>query len=91
MKTQINGFVLYQKDSWDGKDKFAFFPFEMKESGYVTVMPYSAEVDIPDDFDPRQQQVEILQAKKQKAMADFQAMVTSIDREISKLLCLEAV
>ena len=90
MKTTINGYVLYQKDSWDDKDKFSFFPFEMKESGYVTVMPYSAEVDIPDDFDPRQQQVEMLQAKKQKAMADFQAMVTSIDREISKLLCLEA-
>lgn len=90
MKAQIKGFITYQKSDWDGEERFSFFPFEMKESNHITVMPHSFEVDIPEDFDPREKQVELLKAKKQKAMADFQAMVTEIDREISKLLCLEA-
>jgi hypothetical protein len=90
MKTQIKVFINYRKNDYDGEESFTFFPFEMKDAGYITVMPYSFEVDIPEDFDPREKQVEFLKAKKQKAMADFQALVTQIDREISKLLCLEA-
>lgn len=90
MKTQLKGFICYEKSTYDGTEKYAFFPFEMENAGYVTVMPYSVDVDIPDDFDPRGAQVELLKAKKQKAMADFQTMVTAIDSEISKLLCLEA-
>lgn len=91
MKTTIKGFVCYEKSAWDGTDKFSFFPFEMTNTGYITVMPYSVEVDIPDDFDPRGKQVEMLKAEKQKAMADFQELVTSIDRKISELTALEFV
>lgn len=89
MKKQITGFISYQKD-WRGNDTYHFHGMEMTEYGYITVMPHSFEVDIPDDFDPRAGQVEQLQAEKQKAMADFQALVTSIDRRISELTCLEA-
>lgn len=91
MKTvTINGFITYEKD-FNDKDRFSFFPFTMEQSGYITVMPHSFEVDIPDDFDPRGKQVEQLQAEKQKAMADFQALVVSIDRKISELTALEFV
>ena len=89
MKTQIKGFILWKKECGN-KDGFLFTGVEMKEYGYITVMPHSFEVDIPDDFDPRGKQVEQLQAEKKKAMADFQALVTSIDRKISELTCLEA-
>ena len=91
MKTQLKGFICYEKSTYDDTEKYAFFPFEMTQHGYVTVMPHSIEVDIPDDFDPRAQQVELLKAEKQKAMADFQALVTSIDRKISELTALEYV
>lgn len=89
MKTQINGFILLCPDASE-KTKFTWVRCEMAGYGYVTVMPHSIEVDIPDDFDPRNAQVEMLKAEKQKAMADFQALVTSIDRKISELTCLEA-
>jgi len=91
MKTQIKGFILYRDDEFSDDEKFSFFPFEMKESGHITVMPYAIDVDIPDDFDPRGKQIEQLKAEKQKAMADFQALVTSIDRKISELTALEFV
>ena len=89
MKKQIEGFILYKKD-YGSKDGFLFSTCEMEEYDYITVMPYTFEVDIPDDFDPRGKQVEMLKAEKQKAMADFQALVTSIDRKISELTALEA-
>jgi hypothetical protein len=89
MKKQIEGFILYKKD-YSHKTGFLFSGYEMKEYGYITVMPYTLDVDIPDDFDPRGKQVEMLKAEKQKAMADFQNRVTEIERKISELTCLEA-
>ena len=90
MKKQINGFILLRPDASE-ETKFTWGCCEMAGYGYVTVMPHSIEVDIPDDFDPRNAQVEMLKAEKQKAMADFQALVTSIDRKISELTALEYV
>ena len=90
MKTQIKGFILWKKECGN-KDGFLFAGAEMTGYGYITVMPHTFEVDIPDDFDPRGKQVEMLKAEKQKAMADFQALVTSIDRKISELTALEFV
>ena len=88
MKKQITGFISYKKD-WRGNYAYHFHGVEMTEYGYITVMPHSFEVDIPDDFDPRGKQVEQLQAEKKKAMADFQNRVTEIERKISELTCLE--
>ena len=91
MKKQIKGFILLRGTAWDEESKYTWAGCEMPQNGYVTVMPHSIEVDIPDDFDPRNAQVEMLKAEKQKAMADFQALVTSIDRKISELTALEYV
>jgi hypothetical protein len=88
MKKQIEGFILYKKD-YSHKTGFLFAGCEMNEYGYITVMPHAFEIDIPDDFDPRGKQVEMLKAEKQKAMADFQNRVTEIERKISELQCLE--
>lgn len=89
MKTQINGFINYEKDLC-GNDCYYFHGFEMTDYGYTTVMPFSIEVDIPDDFDPIAAQVAALKAEKIKLMADFQNRVTEIERKISELTCLEA-
>ena len=90
MKVQIKGFINYRKNEFSGEDQFAFHGCEMNEYGYVTVMPFALEVDIPDSFDPRAAQVEMLNKEKIKLMADFQNRVTEIERKISELLCLEA-
>lgn len=87
MKTTITGFISY-RENVGGGDEYKFFPFEMGTAGYVTVMPLSIEVDIPDSFDPRAEKVKALQAEKIKLMADFQARCTQIEREISELTAL---
>ena len=46
-------------------------------------------IEIADDFDPREQFVKDLQEAKRKLMADFQARVTEIDRQISEFTALE--
>ena len=91
MKTQIKGFILLRDKAWDEASKYTWASCEMSDCGYTTVMPHTVEVDIPDSFDPRGAQVKQLEAEKQKAMADFQALVTSIDRKISELTALEFV
>lgn len=90
MKTKINGFISYQPPSYTGDREFAFHMATMEEYGYVTVMPFTIEVDIPEDFDPREKMVEILQEKKREVMADFQKRITDIDAQINKYLALEA-
>ena len=90
MKTvSVKGFISYNTNEWAGKERFSFDSFKMETGGYVNVGPYTVEIQVPDYFDPRGKQVEQLQAEKKKAMADFQALVTSIDRKISELTALE--
>ena len=91
MKTQINGFILLRSDAYGNDQRLTWAGCEMTQHGYITVMPHTVEFELPDDFDPRAQQVEMLKAEKQKAMADFQALVTSIDRKISELTALEYI
>lgn len=88
MKVQIEGFIHFKKEVWD-EGKFHFFQCDMKDHGYSVVLPHVIEVEIDDGFDPRQEQVDALKAQRQKAMADFQALVTSIDRQIGELTALE--
>jgi hypothetical protein len=85
MKTTITGFINHKDTSLTGCKPFSFHMSEMREYGYVTVMPYSIEVEIPDDFDPRPKQVEYLTAQKKELMAAFHLRVTEIERKISEL------
>ena len=89
MKVTIKGFINYRNDGWREGYDYRFHQCDMSEHGYVTVMPHEIEVEVPDDFDPRQQQVAALEAEKQKARADFQRRVTEIDRQIQSLLAIE--
>ena len=53
------------------------------------VGPQEIEIEVPDSYDPRAQQVAALEALKQKVMADYHKSVTEINDRISKLLALE--
>ena len=89
MKVTIKGFISYKKDGWSKGNDYHFYKHDMSEHGYVTVMPHEIAVEVPDDFDPRPQQVAALEAEKQKARAEFHARVTEIDRQIQSLLAIE--
>ena len=89
MKVTIKGFIQCLNGGWSGGYGFNFFSCDMTPHGYINVMPHEIEIEIPDDFDPRPQQVAALEAEKQKARAEFQKRVTEIDRQIQSLLAIE--
>ena len=61
---------------------------DMKDQGYSLVGPVSFEYTLPESFDPRGEQVNILKAQKRELIAQFQARCTEIERKISELTAL---
>jgi hypothetical protein len=89
MKVTITGFINFKPKEWEGANEFHFHSCKLPDCGFVAVMPHTIEVDIPDDFDPRAKQVELLKAEKNRIMGEFQARVTAIERKISELTSIE--
>ena len=97
MKTVIKGFIIQQQYSWQEKATITFTthdyiaaPINIGHQITAVICEHEFEVETPDDFDPRPQQVAALQAAKQKVRAEFAARIDEIERQISELTCLEA-
>jgi len=90
MKATITGFINFRKESWDATNFHGmyFHGQEMTDCGYVTVMPYSVEVDVPDDFNPIYGQVQALEKAKREIKAKFAMDLMRIEDSISKLTCI---
>jgi hypothetical protein len=90
MKIKTTVHVHYSQFDWEKKGRFEVFSYKIEDSECLTyVGPQEIEVDVPDHFDPRPAQIAVLEAQKQKVMADFQKSVTDINRRISELSALE--
>jgi hypothetical protein len=90
MKIKTTIHVHYQKYSWQSEGNFIVFYCQLDDTEDRTyVGPQEIEIEVPDDYDPRAQQVAALEALKQKVMADYHKSVTEINDRISKLLALE--
>jgi len=90
MKIKTTVHIHFQKYSWETEGKFLVFYIQLDDTQDRTyVGEQEIEIDIPDDYDPRSQQVAALEALKQKVMADYHKSVTDINDRISKLLALE--
>ena len=93
MLIELKGFVFCRISG--GKAEFEMLPWDCRtwtedaQSGLVFVKEHTTTVEVPDDFDPRPQQVAALEAEKQKARAEFQKRITEIDRQIQSLLAIE--
>ena len=88
----IKGAVYFDTDSikYDWCEPYRFYSGPADAfSTYVPVMPHEFTVEVPADFDPRPGMVAALQEKKEKARAEFAALVVSIDRQINELLAIE--
>ena len=91
MKIKTIAHVHYQKYAWQEKGEYRLASFKLDDSAERTyVSEQEIEIDIPDDYDPRAQQVAALEALKQKVMADYHKSVMEINDRINKLLALEA-
>jgi len=98
MKTKtvtVAGFIHFDPmrarhaDIW--QTPFVFREYEPQTgSESVLVGEQTITLEVPEEFDPRPGMVKALEAKKEKARAEFAALVTQIDRQINELLALEA-
>jgi hypothetical protein len=90
MKVKITAHIHYLKYSWEEKGIFEVYSFKFDDDDHRTyVGEQEIEVDVPDNYDPRAQQIAALEKHKQKVMADYQKMVTDINEKISKLQAIE--
>ena len=90
MKVKIKAYVHYLKWAWEDKGEFEVFSCKFSDDEHRTfVCEQEVEVEVPDDYDPRAQQVAALEKQKQKVMADYQKSVTDINRRISELQAIE--
>jgi hypothetical protein len=88
LKTTIH--IHYEKYEWDKEGKYIVFYIKLDDTNYRTyVGEQEIEIEVPDNYDPRAQQVAALEAAKQKVMADYQKSVSEINDRISKLQALE--
>ena len=90
MKVKITAHVYYNKYSWEDNGIFQIYSFKIDDDSHRThVCEQEVEVEVPDNYDPRAQQIAALEKQKQKVMADYQKMVNDINEKISKLQAIE--
>ena len=88
MKVTIDGFICWKKESWKKEGEFSFWGFEVNSMGYVTVMPHSMEVDVPDNFNPVPDQIAQLEREKAKVRQEFNDRIAQLNEQIGKLQAL---
>lgn len=93
MQVEIKGYIVFGQHDYEQrcgeKPYFTFKDYEPSE-GFVTVREHEITVDVPDEFDPRPQMVEKLEAEKKRIEAEFYAKITQINGQIQSLLAIEA-
>jgi hypothetical protein len=92
-KHTIEGALYFRtEDYWDAHERIVFYGFfneELKGTAFIKLQ--TIEVEVPDDFDPRSQQIAALKKKQRKAAADFEKLCTDTKRQISELSAIEYV
>jgi hypothetical protein len=90
MKIKTTVHVYYSKFANDYKGGFQALCFKTPDDDYrVWVNEQDVEIEVPNDYDPRQSQISALEARKAKALADYQKTVADINVQISKYQALE--
>ena len=89
MKIKTTLYIYFCKYSWETEGNFVPFAYQHDLDHYTFVCQQEIEMDVPDNYDSRAQQIEGLEKQKQKVMADYQKSVTEINDRISKLQALE--
>ena len=88
IKTIIH--IYHTQYSWDENGIYEVLSFKTADTEHRTyVGEQEIEIEVPDNYDPRAQKIEALQAHKLKVMADYQKTVTEINARISKLQAIE--
>lgn len=90
MKVKTALYVYHTQYAWQEEGSYQAYTWHSKDNATSTLVgQQEVELDIPDNYDPRAQQVAALIASKQALMADYQKSVDDINERISKLQALE--
>ena len=90
MKVKTALYVYHTQSAWQEEGSFQAYTWHSEDNATSTlVSQQEVELNIPDNYDPRAQQVAALIASKQALMAEFQKSVDDINERISKLQALE--
>ena len=78
--------VHFQKWDFEETGEYIIFSGKFEDTEYrVHICECEIEIEVPDNFDPRAQQIASLEEKKKRAMAEYQNTMTEINEQISKL------
>lgn len=90
MKIKLTAHIHFIKYSWEEEGEFQIFSCKISDAEHRSyVGEQEVEVEVPDNYDPRAQQIAALEAQRKRVMADYQKMVTEINEKISNLQALE--
>jgi hypothetical protein len=90
MKIKTTVHIHHQKYEWEDEGQYLVYSCKLDDTYYrAYVCEQKIEIEVPDDFDPRTQQIAALMEQKQKVMADYQKTVTEINERINKLQAIE--
>lgn len=90
MKLKLTAFLHFRKYAWQKDGEYQIFYARLPDDDTLSyVCEQEVEIEVPDDYDPRAQQISALEEKKLEVMAHYQTTVTDINERISKLQALE--
>jgi hypothetical protein len=90
MKIKTTIHIHYSKHEWEDKGQYLVFSCKLDDNNYrVHVCEQEIEIEVPDDFDPRAQQIAALEDEKKRVMAEYQMSVKRIQDRINKLQAIE--
>jgi hypothetical protein len=90
MKTKMHLFIYF--DKWPTADEGTYeaFCFKTEDTSFRTfVCEQDVEIEVPDNYDPTQQQIASLQSQHDLAFKKFTELAAEIKNQISKLQALE--
>lgn len=91
MKAKITGFVYLV--CWENGQQTPYWTQSSQmaeaDSKWVLVGPHDFEIEVPDDFDPRPQQIAAIDAAIAETRAKLTARITELQEQRSRYLALE--
>jgi len=90
MKIKTTVHIHHQKYEWEDEGQYLVYSCKLDDTDYrAHVCEQEIEIEVPDDFDPRAQQIAALEDEKKRVMAEYQMSVKRIQDRINKLQAIE--
>jgi hypothetical protein len=91
MKIKTTIYIFQSQYPWDDAEKYDVYSVKLGDAEHRTyVGSQEIEIEVPDYFDPRPQQIAALEKEKQLVMAESQQAVTKINHRINNLKAITA-